>query len=158
MATCEWCGREFEDYPPYKPFCSRKCEAEDPNAPELIRKYEWRKSPEGMQFAQEREEEEKAREREREENLKEIRRAREEEEKAREEERQKKGKAQDERACGGCCIMPVLLIAMLGGIGKWMEQNSASHKDVLFLTLATILLIFVSIWWGCGPLRKGPSA
>ena len=40
--TCEWCGRVFVTGPITEPYCSRKCENEDPNSSEHRRDYEAR--------------------------------------------------------------------------------------------------------------------
>lgn len=40
MTACKWCGREFDGGYPSKPFCSRKCEAEDPDSSFHLESYE----------------------------------------------------------------------------------------------------------------------
>ena len=117
--TCEWCGREFEDSPPCKPYCSRKCEAEDPNSSFQLKWYE-------EQREKHREEKEEAK-RKREEAGPEPRRG-------------------NLSCLGGCLTIPICFIP-LAFIRAWIEGEMKGPLWLAILTVVLAFSILRWIFW-----------
>ena len=140
MATCEWCGKEFKDYPPHKPFCSRKCEAEDPKSSFHLELYEEKLAKENSPETQS--------ERKREE----------EEKKAREEALKLTLKRKNEGCCGGCLVIPTALISLGTIFVETPKRGDLSFTDpeVIGLILAFLFLLGMGIHmvWLWKPWKK----
>ena len=127
--TCEWCGREFEDYPPCKPYCSRKCEAEDPNSSFHLKWYEEKLAKENSPETQ-------------------SERKREEEEKKASEEAYKLTRKRENEGCFcGCPIIPTALISLGIIFVETPKRGDVSFTDpeMIGLILGTLFLLGMGI-------------